>query len=97
MNDMFNSSNDFEGAGLGTWNVSKVNTFGDDFANQTNITIANYNSILTNWSSSLNSGNFTITQIDFGTAKYTGGSTAEAAHDFIENNLSITLTDGGPV
>ena len=99
MNDMFNSSNDFEGTGLDTWNVSKVNTFGDDFARLTNITTANYDSILTNWSASLNSGNFTITEIDFGSAQYTGtpGSEPSASHVFIEDDLGITLTDGGPV
>ena len=99
MNDTFNNSNDFEGVGLGTWNVSKVNTFGDDFAKNTNITTNNYDEILTSWSSSLNSGNFTTIKIDFGTANYTGtpGSNPSASHVFIEDDLGITLTDGGPV
>tara|TARA_R110001599_G_scaffold144644_1_gene326382 strand:+ start:634 stop:4059 length:3426 start_codon:yes stop_codon:yes gene_type:complete len=97
MNDMFNNSNDFGGVGLGTWNVSKVYTFGDTFANLTNISTETYDEILISWSSSLNSGNFTVTQISFGNAKYTGGSTAAGAHEFIEDNLGITLTDGGTV
>ena len=96
---IFNNSNDFEGTGLGTWNVSKVYTFGDTFANLTNISTETYDEILISWSSSLNSGNFTVTQISFGTAKYTGtpGSTPSASHAFIENDLGISLTDGGPV
>ena len=99
MNDMFNNSNDFEGVGLGTWNVSKVTTFGDDFARLTNITTENYDSILVNWSSSLGINPNSISSIDFGTTQYTGtpGSAPSASHVFIEDDLGITLTDGGPI
>ena len=94
LNNMFRYADNFEGVGLNTWDTSNVTTFGDAFAQTTNITTANYDKILTSWSSSLGS----VGQIHFDNATYTGtpGSAPSASHVFIEDNLSITLTDGGP-
>ena len=94
INNMFRYADNFEGAGLNTWDTSNITTFGDAFAQTTNITTANYDKILTSWSSSLGS----VGQINFGGAEYTGtqGSAPSASRVFIKDNLSITITDGGP-
>ncbi len=96
LNNMFRYADNFEGAGLGTWNVGNVSSFGDAFAQITNITTTNYDLILVGWSSSLSPS---INEIHFGSAKYTGtpGSAPSASHVFIEDDLGITLTDGGTV
>ena len=96
LGSMFRYASNFEGAGLGTWNVSNVSSFGGFFAQDTNITTTNYDSILVGWSSSLNP---IASQINFDNATYTGtpGSAPSASHVFIEDDLGITLTDGGPV
>ncbi len=94
LNNMFRYADNFEGVGLNTWDTSNITTFGDAFAQTTNITTANYDKILTSWSSSLGS----VGQLNFGDAQYTGtpGSAPSASHVFIEDDLGITLTDGGP-
>ena len=94
INNMFRYADNFEGVGLNTWDTSNITTFGDAFAQTTNITTANYDKILTSWSSSLGS----VGQLNFGNAKYTGtpGSTPSASRVFIKDDLSITITDGGP-
>jgi surface protein len=96
LDSMFRYANNFEGAGLGTWDVSNVSSFGGFFAQDTNITTTNYDSILVGWSSSLSPS---ISLIHFGNATYTGtpGSAPSASHVFIEDDLGITLTDGGPI
>ena len=88
----------FNGEGVNTWNVSNVTDFGAHFMNQSGLTTSNYDNILLSWSSSLGINPNAISKINFGGAQYTGtpGSAPSASHAFIENNLGITLTDGGP-
>jgi len=95
ISNMFWDADNFEGVGLNTWDTSNITTFGNYFARVTNITTANYDKILTSWSSSLDNS---ISQIDFGGAEYTGtqGSAPSASRVFIKDDLSITITDGGP-
>ena len=98
--NMFRFASIFEGEGLSTWDVSNMGSMGDAFAQGTNITTTNYDNILVNWSSSLGINPHSHPNIiHFGNAKYTGtpGSAPSASHAFIENDLSIVLTDGGPV
>jgi len=97
-NNMFYFSS-FDGTGVNTWDVSNVTSFGAHFMNHSGLTTSNYDNILVNWSSSLGINPNNISSINFGTTQYTGtpGSAPSASHVFIEDDLSITLTDGGPV
>jgi hypothetical protein len=97
-NNMFYRS-EFDMEGVNTWDVSNVTSFGAHFMNQSGLTTENYDNILVNWSSSLGINPNNISSINFGTTKYTGtlGSNPSASHAFIEDDLEITLTDGGPV
>ncbi len=97
-NNMFYFS-EFDMEGVNTWDVSNVTSFGAHFMNQSGLTTENYDNILVNWSSSLGINPNNISSINFGTTKYTGtlGSNPSASHVFIEDDLGITLTDGGPV
>ncbi len=97
-NNMFYFS-EFDMEGVNTWDVSNVTSFGAHFMNQSGLTTENYDNILVNWSSSLGINPNNISSINFGTTKYTGtlGSNPSASHAFIEDDLEITLTDGGPV
>ena len=89
----------FDGEGVNTWDVSNVTTFGAHFMNESGLTTSNYDNILVGWSSSLGINPNSISSINFGTTQYTGtpGSEPSASHVFIEDDLGITLTDGGPV
>ena len=88
----------FDGEGVNTWDVSNVTSFGAHFMNQSGLTTSNYDNILISWSSSLGINPNAISEINFGSAQYTGtpGSAPSASHAFIENNLGIALSDGGP-
>jgi len=67
----------------------------------TAISVANYNSILTGWTGWDGTGATKTLQsnVTFGASglNYTSGSTAQDAHDYLVNTLTWTITDAGPI
>lgn len=86
----------FERSGIdqnfAAWDMSSATSVVRMFKT-TNLSTANYDATLIGWAAqSLNSG----LSIDFGSAQYTAGGTAEAARNTLINTYNWTIVDGGP-
>ncbi|MBN1499781.1 MAG: BspA family leucine-rich repeat surface protein [Spirochaetes bacterium] len=90
--DMFHNASSFN-QDIGDWDITNVSAFSNlkDLFTGTNLSTANYDSILIKWSSLPNvPSGFTL---DAGTAKYSAA--ASAAHASLINSHSWTINDGG--
>jgi hypothetical protein len=89
---------------ISSWNVSGVTNMTNMFFNNSALSNANYNSILTGWTGWDGTGATKTlqTNVSFhaGSAQYSTGTTAEAARNYLTDavtGLSWTITDGGGI
>ena len=99
MNDMFNGATNFN-QDLGNWNVANVLSMTNMFAN-TSLSTNNYNSILTGWTGWIGGvpTKSVKSNVPFsvGSTKYTSGSTANDARNYLLTGKTWTITDGGGI
>jgi surface protein len=99
MIQMFYQASNFN-QDLSNWNVSGVTDM-NFMLDNTAISVANYNSILTGWTGWDGTGATKTLQsgVTFGAVglNYTSGSTAQDAHDYLVNTLTWSITDAGPI
>jgi len=88
-----NSGNLMDIIGLDTWNIEYVNNF-TGFMSSTQMTTVEYDKLLISWDSQDAVNNLAV---NFGTSKYTLGSSAETARAGLIANDLWTITDGGGI
>ena len=87
---------------ISSWNINKL-LQADSFFHGANLSTLNYDLILIEWESSLqsqfpNGAGYSLTpNLSFGNVKYTGGGSAATAKASLVSNFNWTITDGGIV
>ena len=99
MNGMFNNATNFN-QDLGNWNVANVLNMTNMFAN-TSLSTTNYNDLLTGWTGWIGGTSTKSVQsnvpFSVGSTKYTSGSTANDARNYLVTGKTWTITDGGGI
>jgi len=95
MIDMFEDATSFD-QDISSWQIDSLEN-ADDILNFTDMSTANYDSLLQSWDTQAGNKNVTGVQLGAAGVTFTGGSAADTARDSLINDHGWTINDGGSV